>query len=109
MSFRDIILLIVVPVVISGGFSSIIIFLITRHDNKNSKLNQIVTNQEEMKEHLTDVKRDLLRLQILNLVQHEPKNKDTILNLYDTYTKLKGNSYISTIIEKWRLEYCITK
>lgn len=59
---------------------------------------------KKLDDKLIDIQRDLLRLQILNLVQHDPKNKSAILELYDVYKSepYNGNSYIKEIIKQWR-------
>lgn len=61
---------------------------------------------KQINDKLIDIQRDLLRLQILNLVQHDPENKSAILELYDIYKSepYNGNSYIKDIIKQWRKE-----
>lgn len=59
-------------------------------------------NQEYMKE----LRMSTLRLEIGRLIDHEPKNLDTIFRLYDEYIAMGGNSYMVERIDKWKEEYC---
>lgn len=49
-----------------------------------------------------DAQLRLLRLEILNLINNNPKNLDTILETFDEYKALGGNHYIDAIISKWK-------
>lgn len=62
------------------------------------------THIEEFRQSIIEVKRDLLRVQILDLVHHDPDNKAAILELYDIYKSAPyhGNSYIKDIIKEWQ-------
>jgi len=57
---------------------------------------------EELHKEIQQCRRDTLRLQILQLIHHDRKNRDTILNLLDEYHDLGGNSYITDIAQRWR-------
>lgn len=80
---------IIAPVVLFG-----IQQIKARKDNSVKKLD----------DKLIDIQRDLLRLQILNLIQHDPKNVSAILELYDIYKHepYNGNSYIKEIVKAWQ-------
>lgn len=43
-----------------------------------------------------------LRLQILNLIQHNPENKSAILSLWDEYKSRGGNSYLKDVVKQWQ-------
>lgn len=51
-----------------------------------------------------DTKISVLRLELLNAIQHNPDDEITILALYDKYTRLGGNSYIRAYVQRWKQE-----
>lgn len=59
---------------------------------------------EKQNRHLDELRRSTLRLEIGRLLDHEPKNSDTIHKLYDEYLRMGGNSYMVSRIEKWKKE-----
>jgi hypothetical protein len=44
------------------------------------------------------------KLEILNLIQHQPEDEVTICRLYDQYKKDGYNSYVDEIFREWRQE-----
>lgn len=48
-----------------------------------------------------DLKLEMLRLKILQLIQHNPEEKTIICKLYDTYKNQGGNSFIDDMYKKW--------
>jgi hypothetical protein len=44
----------------------------------------------------------ILRLEILNLIQHAPDNEIKIKELYEKYSQMGGNYYLADIYEKWQ-------
>lgn len=57
---------------------------------------------EKLEQRIDEVAMGNLRLQILNLIQHNPENKAAILQLYDEYKSRGGNSYIKEVIKQWQ-------
>lgn len=51
------------------------------------------------------LKMDTLRLQLLQMMQHDPTNRIAITMLCDQYVKQGGNSYILAEFEKWAKKY----
>lgn len=51
-----------------------------------------------------DMNMRMRRLEILMNINHNPEDKETILNLYDEYRKEGGNSYIQDRVEQWHKE-----
>ena len=51
------------------------------------------------------LKMDTLRLQLLQMMQHDPTNRIAITTIYDQYIKQGGNSYIVREYEKWEKKY----
>jgi hypothetical protein len=45
------------------------------------------------------------RLELLNLIQHDQKNRMAIQKSYDEYKGLGGNSYMDDIYKKRHSEY----
>ena len=67
---------------------------------KSDKQNWQKRNKEN-----TEMKLQLLRLQLLNLIQHPPAESNGAIDmLYTQYKKLGGNSYICTIYENYKKE-----
>ena len=44
----------------------------------------------------------VIRLELLNLIQHYPGRAELILKKYDEYKQRGGNSYIDDVVESWR-------
>lgn len=72
-------------------------------------LNWLNTRKERKDERFADLAKQIkevsmgnLRLQILNLIQHDPQNKSAILSLYDEYKERGGNSYIRDMVKRWQ-------
>lgn len=72
-------------------------------------LNWLNTRKERKDERLADLAKQIdevsmgnLRLQILNLIQHDPKNKSAILSLWDEYKSRGGNSYLKDVVKQWQ-------
>ena len=54
---------------------------------------------------LKHVEMDTLRLQLLQMIQHDPTNRIAITMLKDLYVKKGGNSYVIVEFEKWAAKY----
>lgn len=95
----------------SGGFFSFLIFLMNRHDSKK----KTSFTEEEKKTILEGVKhiygfdkrlgkveQSTDRLQLLNLIQNDPNNKDAIITLGEHYFQvLHGNMYMTSLFTDW--------
>ena len=44
------------------------------------------------------------RLELLNMMQHSPEEKNTIMTLFTEYKKLGGNCYLDSKYQKWLKE-----
>lgn len=51
------------------------------------------------------LKLDTLRLQLLQMMQHDPTNRVAITGLFDQYSADRGNSYVIAEFEKWAKKY----
>ncbi|MCQ2575090.1 MAG: hypothetical protein MJ156_03245 [Alphaproteobacteria bacterium] len=62
---------------------------------------------KEIEKGVLELKKDTLRLQILNLIQHDPKNTAAINHLYDEYVNppYSGNSYLRSVYLLWSQKY----
>lgn len=69
-------------------------------------IHKIDSLARENREQMNDIRMSTLRLELGRLIDHEPKNLDTIFRLYDEYVAMGGNSYMVERIEKWKEEYC---
>jgi hypothetical protein len=72
-------------------------------------LNWLNTRKERKDERFADLAKQIdevsmgnLRLQILNLIQHDPQNKSAILSLWDEYKSRGGNSYLKDVVKQWQ-------
>lgn len=86
---------IILAVLGSTALSSLIQFLIKRHDDKKeAKFN--------VKEKLTNLEKDVLRSQMLLLILLRPEEKQEIMTIAEHYFKtLKGDWYMTSIFNKW--------
>lgn len=84
--------------IITSIVAPLVLFVIQQIKAKKDKA------LEKLSESIIDVKRDLLRLQILDLIHHNPDNKSAILELYDIYKSepYNGNSYIKEVVKEWQ-------
>ena len=89
---------IILAVLGSTALSSLIQFLIKRHDDKkNAKFN--------VKEKLTALEKDVLRTQMLLLILIRPEETKEILTIGEHYFHdLKGDWYMTSIFNKWLKE-----
>jgi len=46
-----------------------------------------------------------VRMQCLQIMQHDPENRYAITMLYDQYKRMGGNSYLDAEFEKWTKKY----
>ncbi len=51
------------------------------------------------------LKMDTLRMQCLQMIQHDPANRVAITLLYDRYKSQGGNSYLDAEFTKWEKKY----
>jgi hypothetical protein len=59
------------------------------------KLDDIMKNAEDMK-------RRVMRLELLDLISHKPRARETILTEYDKYKKEGFNSYMDDVVKDWK-------
>ena len=86
---------IVLAVLGSTALSSLIQFLIKRHDDKKN-------SKENVEEKLSILEKDTLRTQMLLLILMKPEEEQEILTIGEHYFKeLKGNWYMTSIFNKW--------
>ena len=57
-----------------------------------------------IKEHRDGMHMRLRRVEIMQNLQQNPDDDQTIMNLYDEYRKRGGNSYITERVTKWQEE-----
>lgn len=78
--------------------SSLIQYLISRHDSRHDRLAKI-----------DKIERDGVRMQLLFMMQFRPEEKGKILEVAEYYFhKLKGNWYMTDIFTDWLRENGIT-
>lgn len=83
-----VIIFIIVTCLSSTGLFSLIQFLLSRKSNTQKDI-------EELKIAVS-------RIQLMNLMQNDPKNRDTILREAEHYfIELKGDGYMANEFSKW--------
>lgn len=81
----------IVTIVVAILGSSLIQFLISRHDSRKDRLAE-----------LDKIQKDVVRLQILFLMHFMPDEPGKILEVSEYYFhKLKGNWYMTDVFTKW--------
>lgn len=92
----------IIMTLLSGsGISAIVSLLNYFNNRKGSYKESIAVIQTQLQE----IRKDTLRLQLLNLMQHDPHNKDTILTVAEEYfSKMNGNWYMGSSFSKWAKE-----
>lgn len=94
-----------------AGLSGLIIFFVNRHDAKRKNNFTVEDRQmlvrtanavENLGHKVSSLEQDTTRLQLLNLIQNDATNKDTILKLGQHYFQdLHGNMYMTDLFAKW--------
>lgn len=99
---------IIVACVSTAAFWTFLQFLINRHDSKKNNNDDIKKELGEIKLALAESKQDTTRIQLQNLINHDPTNKDAIFEVGKKYfTELGGNWYMDSIFQKWAHDYGI--
>lgn len=71
-------------------------------EESNKVIAQFTDTLKDIKETTDDTRKDTLRIQLLMVIKDDPKNKDTILKLAETYfVKLKGDWYMTSVFMQW--------
>lgn len=82
--------------IITAVVAPVILFMLQElHNRKDKRL-------ELLEEKVEETRMGAIRLQLLYLIFHDPKNKVAINQLMDLYTKNGGNSYVMAVYEKWK-------
>ena len=91
-----------------AGLTELIKFFVNRYDKAKELQCANTFTSKEREEILNSVRLipaielDTARLQLLNLIQHSPKNVDTILYQAKHYFKdLNGNTYMVSVFCDW--------
>lgn len=88
----------IVTIIVAILGSSLIQFLISRHDARKDKL-------EEIYKELSKLEKDDVRVQMLIMLALHPENKEQILMLAEYYFhKLKGDWYMTDLFGEWLRE-----
>ena len=88
----------IVTIVVAILGSSLIQYLISRHDSRKDRL-------EEVEKTAHKIEKDGVRLQILFMMKFRPEEKEKILEVAEYYFhKLKGDWYMTDIFTDWLKE-----
>lgn len=64
------------------------------HEKINKQIEEIIAVEKTLIEEMQGFRQQLLRLQVLQLIDHSPEMKDCIDKLYKEYKSRNGNSYL---------------
>lgn len=79
----------------SSGLFAFIEFLINRKDSTKDRLDKIEKNQQKSE-------RDLVRTQMLIMMNHYPEDTNEIMKLGEHYfADLNGDWYMTSLFNKW--------
>jgi hypothetical protein len=79
----------------SAGLFALIQFLISRHDKKHDRL-------QEIEKQLNKTEADSVRMQLLFLVTQMPEEHQEIMTVGEHYfSDLKKNWYMTSLFQKW--------
>lgn len=85
-----------------AGVLSFIQFLIQRKDNTQKKLDSLLAKS-------TETELALCRLQLLNLIQHNGSQHETMMVAERYFKELDGDWYMTPIFCRWLTEHDLAK
>lgn len=89
---------IIITIVGSGAFFSLVQFLVTRHDNKKGIIKEIKEEIRKIDERSKKAERDNVRLQLLTMISDYPDEEQEIMAIAKHYfEELHGNWYMTEI------------
>lgn len=98
----DIALALFTAILGSAGLFSFAQFMISRHDGKDRNLAQIKHQLETISEKCDRNELATTRLQLIHLIDAQPKNKDVILQTAQRYfVELNGNGEAWAVFYAW--------
>lgn len=68
---------------------------------QNLRIDAVEAHMSEVTDILNDLRVDVIRMQILQGIQSESFSKSELTYFYDKYTKLGGNSFVSTKVKTY--------
>ncbi len=72
------------------------------HEKINKQIEKIIAVEKTLIEEMQGFRQQLLRLQVLQLIDHSPEMKDSIDKLYKEYKSSNGNSYLDVKYKKYK-------
>lgn len=72
------------------------------HEKINKQIKEIIAVEKTLIEEMQGFRQQLLRLQVLQLIDHSPEMKDSIDKLYKEYKSSNGNSYLDVKYKKYK-------
>jgi hypothetical protein len=80
-------------------------FLKTKIEEIPDTLGKITERLEDGDKHFSELKKAIIRLEILRFIDHDHTDIKQITGLYDQYKKLGGNSYIDIVYKNYINNY----
>ena len=76
--------------------------IMDRRSGRKDELKELKNELEDIREAAMDSRQSLVRLQLLNLIQHAPSRHSEILEVAHRYfAELDGNWYMESIFIEW--------
>lgn len=96
---------VIISIVCSTGFFAFVQFLIQRHDKKKGVLGELIKDIKGLKDDMLELKKDMLRTQLMDMIHIHPEDVSDIMDLAEEYfVSVKGNWYMSSIFKQWLVE-----
>lgn len=90
----------------AGGLISFVQFMISRQDKKNSEMETIKKELQEIRKTQKETIIRVTRGELKDLIRDDPDNIKAIIQVAEYYFKgLDGNAYMHTGFEKWAKEH----
>ena len=75
-------------------------------EDSNKKIEALTENIDKVLKVSKETRKDTVRIQLLMMIEHQPENVDTILNIAELYfIDLKGDWYMTNVFTKWAKEH----
>ena len=96
---------VITSILSSTAFFAFIQFLIQRHDRKKGVLGELIRDIKGLKEDILELKKDMLRTQLMDMMHIHPEDVSDIMDLAEEYfVAVKGNWYMSSVFKQWLVE-----
>lgn len=109
----DSVLIAIIAAISGGSITGLIQFLVTRKDNKDTEKDEneerlaaieteIKKLREETKANLKEIRKSMLRLELLELMHNTPKRHEEVMKVAEEYfVKYSGDWYMTDMLNNY--------